>query len=122
MATSRKRRTRRRRAHRRRGANSGQIGIVAVVIVIVLLGIVGYVVFDDRHWRAFDNAGDVAFERGNHDYAERMYEQALQVARELEDRKLIAASLQALSRTYAAQGRDTEALDAARQAQRLAQR
>ena len=63
------------------------------------------IAFDDRHWHAFDDAGDVAYERGNYKYAARMYGEALQIARELEDAQLVTASLQALSRANAAHGR-----------------
>jgi hypothetical protein len=49
--------------------------------IIVVLGIIGTVAFDDRHWQAFDDAGTVAYKRGNFEYAERMYAEALQVAR-----------------------------------------
>lgn len=73
--------------------------------VIVVLGIIGTISFDDRHWHAFDDAGDAAFERGNYAYAERMYDEALQVARELKDEKLIAESLRDLNRVYAARAR-----------------
>jgi tetratricopeptide (TPR) repeat protein len=86
------------------------------LFAILLFGVIGTIAFDDRHWLAFDDAGDVAYERGNYDYAERMYKEALQVARELEDQRLIRASLEALSRAYAAQGRPAESLAAQRAA------
>lgn len=72
---------------------------------IVVFGIVATIAFDDRHWHAFDDAGDIAYERGNYKYAARMYGEALQIARELEDAQLVNTSLQALSRANAAQGR-----------------
>jgi cytochrome c-type biogenesis protein CcmH/NrfG len=107
------------RRRRRRRGGSGSLGIAVVIVIIFVLGAIGYVAFDDRHWQAFQQAGDVAFERGNHKYAERMYDEALQVARELDDPELIAATLMSLSRAYAAQGRGAEALVAARQARQL---
>lgn len=109
---------RKKRRRRRRRGDRTRLWTVIVLVVIVGLGVVGTIAFDDRHWHAFDNAGDVAFERGNYQYAERMYDEALQVARSLEDPKLITSSLQALSRTYTAQGRHADAHVAARQAAR----
>lgn len=115
-------RSRRGRRKRRGQGDKGRLAVLVVLGVIVLFGVVGYVAFDDRHWRAFDDAGDVAFERGNYAYAERMYTQALQVAEELDDRQLIVASLQALSRAYAAQERPAAAAEAVRRAQQVRSR
>ena len=110
------------RRRRRRPVDSQTRRAWIAVGVILVLGVFGAIAFDDRHWHAFDDAGDVAYERGNFDYAERMYGEALQVAHELEDAELLAASLQALSRTYAAQGRHAEARAAVQEARGLRRR
>ena len=83
------------RKRRRSGVDHQRLWAIIALVVILGLGIVGTIAFDDRHWHAFDDAGDVAYERGNYKYAQRMYKEALQVARELEDRRLISTSLQA---------------------------
>lgn len=111
VAETRKKSSRKRKRSRnqRKPVDRTRMWVLITLGVFVLLGIVSTVAFDDRHWQAFDAAGDVAFERENYKYAERMYNEALQEARNLENRELIRASLQALSRAYAAQGRSTEA-------------
>lgn len=112
MATeTRKKTTRKRKPSRSRAkpADRTRMWVLITLAVLVILGIVSTIAFEDRHWHAFDTAGDVAFKRQNYDYAERMYDEALQQARNLQDPELISASLQALSRTYAAQGRPGEA-------------
>ena len=86
---------------------------LVVLGVIVVMGIIGTVAFDDHHWQAFDDAGRVAYERGNFDYAQRMYGEALQVAQELRDPDLIKASLLALSRVDAARRRGSDRRKAA---------
>jgi hypothetical protein len=102
----RKRKARRkRRRQRRRPVDRTRLWALVVIAGIVAFGIVATIAFDDRHWHAFDDAGDIAYERGNYKYAARMYGEALQIARELEDAQLVTASLQALSRASAAQGR-----------------
>lgn len=107
----------RRRARRARRRPGPVLAVLAILLLIVAVGAVGYFVFDDRHWHAFDAAGDAALARGNYAYAERMYGQALQVASELGEARLVAATLTDLSRVYAAQGRGDEARDAAQRAQ-----
>ena len=94
----RKRKARRKR--RRRPVDRTRLWTLGVIVGIVVFGIVATIAFDDRHWHAFDDAGDIAYERGNK-YAARMYGEALQIARELEDAQLVNT----LSRANAAQGR-----------------
>ena len=101
----RKRKARRKRRRQRRPADRTRLWALVVLAVIIVSGIVAMVAFDDRHWHAFDDAGNVAYERGNYKYAARMYGEALQIAQDLEDARLVAASQQALSRAYAAQER-----------------
>lgn len=101
----RKRKARRKRRRQRRPVDRTRLWTLVVIAGIVAFGIVATIAFDDRHWHAFDDAGDVAYERGNYKYAARMYGEALQIAQELEDAQLVTASQQALSRANAAQGR-----------------
>ncbi|MFP6646679.1 MAG: hypothetical protein VCF24_24425 [Candidatus Latescibacterota bacterium] len=101
----RKRKARRKRRRQRRPADRTRLWALVVLAVIIVSGIVTTIAFDDRHWHAFDDAGNVAYERGNYKYAARMYGEALQIAQDLEDARLVAASQQALSRAYAAQER-----------------
>ena len=101
----RKRKARRKRRRQRRPADRTRLWALVVLAVIIVSGIVTTIAFDDRHWHAFDDAGNVAYERGNYKYAARMYGEALQIAQDLEDARLVAASQQALSRSYAAQER-----------------
>ena len=101
----RKRKARRKRRRQRRPADRTRLWALVVLAVIIIFGIVATIAFDDRHWHAFDDAGNVAYERGNYEYAARMYGEALQIAQDLEDARLVAASQQALSRAYAAQER-----------------
>mgnify|MGYP003986155411 CR=1 FL=1 len=84
-----------------------RLGALIVIAVIVVLGIIGVISLDDRHWHAFDDAGQVAHDRGNYEYAARMHQEALQIANELRDDALIRSSQQALDRAYAAQERST---------------
>ena len=99
-AAKRRRRTRRRSTP---GPDRARLFAWLGLALFVVLGIIGTIAFDDRHWHAFDNAGDAAFERGNYRYAERMYNEALQVALDRKDDELIARSRQALRQVQAAQ-------------------
>ena len=101
----RKRKARRKRRRQRRPVDRTRLWALVVLAVIIIFGIVATIAFDDRHWHAFDDAGNVAYERGNYEYAARMYGEALQFAQDLEDARLVAACQQALSRAYAAQER-----------------
>lgn len=105
MAAATRTKSPRKRRRRRRPVDRTRLWTLGVIVGIVVFGIVATIAFDDRHWHAFDDAGDIAYERGNYKYAARMYGEALQIARELEDAQLVNTSLQALSRANAAQGR-----------------
>ncbi|MDA0333627.1 MAG: hypothetical protein O2782_00485 [bacterium] len=111
QTTVKKRKRRKHKAapkHRPPLLDRTRLGALVVLGVIVVMGIIGTVAFDDRHWQAFDDAGRVAYERGNFDYAQRMYNEALQVAQELQDPDLIRSSLLALSRVDAARRRASD--------------
>lgn len=91
-------------------------GFVALIVFVVCVW-AGYAGFQDRHWRAFINAGDRAYARGNYGYALRVYNEALQQARDLDPGgELEKRTLIHLSRTYQAQGRQDLARAAMRQA------
>lgn len=96
-------------SRRRRPSDRTQLWALILLGIIVVLGVIGTVAFDDRHWQAFDRAGDVAFERGNYNYAERMYNEALQVAQDLDDDELVRTSLASLRQVQAAQERAAQA-------------
>jgi hypothetical protein len=113
-ASAGKRRKRpRARARRQTSSTPGVRGVVIAFVLLLGVALAGTLLFRDRHWHAFDDAGDAAYERGNHAYAERMYLQALQEAQELDDPSLEAASQRDLSRVYTALGRHAEARAAA---------
>lgn len=110
MAKSPKTRgTRRKKRARRRRADPGAARLLVAVAILLVLAIVGFIAFDDRHWHAFDDAGDGAFARRNYEYAESMYRKALLEAERLEDRQLIAATLSDLERIARASGRSADA-------------
>lgn len=102
--------------------NSRLLGALAFLVGLALVGWIVRATSADRHWRAYNSAGDGAYSRGHYDYAERIYDQALQEAENLGRRELMAASLMDLSRTYAAQRRPEEARAAAEEARRAGQR
>lgn len=104
--TRKKRRTRRKTRPSGSGMN---LRLLLAVGLLMLLAGAGYVAFDDRHWHAFDDAGDGAYKRQNFEYAENMYRKALMEAQRLDERELIDASLSDLQRTAHAQGRTEEA-------------
>ena len=53
--------------------------IIAVVILVAIIGIMHFA-NADRSWQEYIGAGDRALERGNYDWAEKMYREALQYA------------------------------------------
>ncbi len=110
MAKSpRKRASRGKKLSRRRKSSVGNFRLLAAVVVLLVIAIGGYLIFDDRHWQAFDDAGDGAFKRKNYKYAHSMYRKALLEAERLQDRQLIAETLADLQRVTHAQGRTAEA-------------
>ncbi|MEE2657603.1 MAG: tetratricopeptide repeat protein [Candidatus Latescibacterota bacterium] len=117
----RKTNSRRRRAPRpkRRGGVSDWAKIVVTAVVFGLAGWLAYDYNDSRHWRAFNDSGDSAYRRGNYNYAERMYIQALQEGIRLDPRgSEVAETLADLSRTYQDQNRPdmaSRAIDQLRQ-------
>ena len=58
------------------------LAIFAVIAVVILVAIIGIMHFAnaDRSWQEYIGAGDRALERGNYDWAEKMYREALQYA------------------------------------------
>ena len=89
--------------------------LLAALIVLTTVAIGGYLVFDDRHWQAFNTSADAAYQRHNHVYAEGLYRKALAEARRLKDRQLIGESLADLQRVHTAQGNAGEAQRYARE-------
>ncbi|MBT6144876.1 MAG: hypothetical protein HN712_13920 [Gemmatimonadetes bacterium] len=107
--TRKKRRTGRKARPRRAGSGAVNPRLLVGAGVLLILVVLGAFAFDDRHWHAFNDAGDGAYERHNFEYAENMYRKALTEARRLEDRHLIDGSLADLQRATHAQGRSAEA-------------
>ncbi|MEE3336557.1 MAG: hypothetical protein VX255_09190, partial [Candidatus Latescibacterota bacterium] len=48
---------------RRRRPDPGAARLLVAIAILLVLAIVGFIAFDDRHWHAFDDAGDGAFAR-----------------------------------------------------------
>ena len=118
MAKSRKKRVvGRKKRPRRRPPSTGGMLVVGPLAALLVIAIGGYLLFDDRHWHAFDEAGDGAFSRQNYAYAQSMYRKALLEAERLEDRQLMVATRADLQRVTHAQGLSSQAADyAARRA------
>lgn len=107
----------RKQTSRRRPPSTGGLLLLGPLAVLLVIVMGGYLLFDDRHWHAFDDAGDGAFSRQNYKYAQSMYREALREAKRLEDRQLVAATLADLQRVTLAQGLTGQAADyAARRA------
>ena len=106
-------RDRARRAPRARGRSASSRRAPALILVAVLgvlLAWVAYTESRDRFWENTRAAGHRAYQRGNFDYAQRMYHEALQQARDLapEGRRVVQ-SLVDMSHVYAARGRPDSA-------------
>ncbi len=117
MGKARAKKPRRKRKPRPGRARSGNktaaspaLWGVAIAIAMCLLLWLAYAGFQDRHWSAFQDAGDRAYGRGNYAYAQRMYDEALQEAERLDPRgEELVQTLLALSRTHKALGEQTSA-------------
>jgi hypothetical protein len=104
-----------RRKRKPRQARSGSktaaspvLWVTATAIAMCVLLWLAYAGFDDRHWSAFQDAGDRAYGRGNYAYAQRMYHEALQEAERLDPRgEELVQTLLALSRAHKASGEQT---------------
>ena len=78
---------------------------VRIALVVCVLLWLAYAGFQDRHWSAFQEAGDRAFGRGNYAYAQRMYGEALEEAERLDPSgEELVQTLLALNRTHKARG------------------
>ncbi len=109
MGKARARKPRRNRKRRARGggktAASPVLWVAVIAVAMCALLWLAYAGFDDRHWSAFQDAGDGAYSRGNYAYAQRMYNEALQEAERLDPRgEELVQTLLALSRTHKARG------------------
>ena len=89
----------------KKSAVSPAVWVAALAVAMCILLWLAYAGFEDRHWSAFQEAGDRAYGRGNYAYAERMYTEALQEAERLDPRgEELVQTLIALSRTHKARG------------------
>jgi hypothetical protein len=74
--------------------------------VAVVLAWVAFAASRDRFWEDTRAAGHRAYQRGNYDYAHRMYREALQQAEDLDPGgRRVLQSLLDMSRVYEARGR-----------------
>ena len=107
MGKARATKKRRKKPASSRGRNRSSAGqapwVIAIGVAVCLLMWLANAGFQDRHWSAFQEAGDRAFGRGNYAYAQRMYDSALDEAEHLDPHgEQIVQTLLALSRTYKA--------------------
>lgn len=75
--------------------------------------------FGERYWREFKAAGNRALERGNYEWAERMYREALKYAQNQRDEEKMRESYLLLHRLYKAQGKQELAQEMLSLAQEL---
>ena len=79
-----------------------------VITVIILVAIITFLYFSgaDRSWQEYIDAGDRALGRGNYDWAEKMYREALQYAQHKGDKDpLVAQTRKYLKRLEKARAR-----------------
>lgn len=89
-----------RRSRRRRSLKP----LLSVLVLLLLLPAMWWLhnAFPRRNWNEFTDAGTRAMERGNHDWAEKMYREALQYAQRHGSRDNEARSYVNLYRLYVA--------------------
>ena len=111
---------RKRKRKKRRASRAGVPKLLWIALALAVVGALawlGSAGFEDRHWHAFIDAGNRAYGRGNYAYAERMYSEALQQARDLDSGgELERKSLKYLDRVRSAQSRQEQARLARQQA------
>jgi hypothetical protein len=78
--------------------------------------------FEERHWTEFSEAGTRALERGNYDWAEKMYTEALQYAQQQGNQDKEVQSYRLLNRLYDMQGEQEKAADMLARARRVGSR
>jgi hypothetical protein len=79
-----------------------------VIVVLLMVTILAFLHFsaEDRSWQEYIGAGDRALSRGNYDWAEKMYGEALQYAQNKgDDDPLVAKTRRYLQRLEKARGR-----------------
>ncbi len=87
--------------------------------LLLLLGIIGLGLVlwqfnaqsKNRHWQEFSEAGTRALKRGNYNWAEKMYTEALQYAQQQGNEEKEVQSYRLLSRLYDMQGKREKAAD-----------
>lgn len=59
-------------------SHTGPLVVIAMILIAILASL--YIAGEDRSWQEYIDAGDRALARGNYDWAEKMYGEALQYA------------------------------------------
>ena len=54
--------------------------VIVLALIVFTLTISLYISSDDRHWQAYIDAGNAALGRGNYEWTDKMYRQALRHA------------------------------------------
>ena len=106
-------------AHRRQ---TQRLRPLLLLLVVAALGLTFwwlYSAFQQRHWNAFSQAGDRALERGNYEWAEKMYQQALQYAQTKKNEEKTVQSYLLLHRLYKRQGEEELAAEMINRARQL---
>ena len=81
--------------------------LLFIILGLCLLFWLIYFSFEDRHWKKFSEAGTRALERGNYEWAEKMYGEALQYAQaQGPDNPRVVETFLLLHRLYKVQGRN----------------
>ena len=78
------------------------------LIIALMVAILGFLYFssEDRSWQEYIDAGDRALERGNYEWAKKMYGQAMQYAQNKDpDDPLVAKTQAYLKRLEKVKGR-----------------
>jgi len=60
-------------------SNTGPLAITVALLVAILSSL--YFSVEDRYWQEYIDAGDCALNRGNYEWAEKMYNEVLQYAK-----------------------------------------
>ena len=74
-------------------SNTGPLAITVAILVAILGSL--YLSGENRSWQKYIDAGDRAFKRGNYEWAEKMYNEALQCAQNKDAKNPLIAKTRA---------------------------
>ena len=74
-------------------SNTGPLAITVALLVAILSSL--YFSVEDRYWQEYIDAGDRALNRGNYEWAEKMYNEALQYAQNKDAKNPLIAKTRA---------------------------